>query len=103
MGYEPEAPLGLRAFQINLGTEISSSILKSIYVGIGYDLRVVSLNLFAGFFRTDQLAPGYFVGQDIVNQKTDGVPLVGKSDYWIGVCLGLPINLAGIFGKILGL
>jgi hypothetical protein len=102
-GVEPEAPQSWRNIHFNLGTEVSSSILKSLHFGLGYDLGVASLNVFFGYSRVDRLAPGYSVGQDIVNQKIDGVPLVGEQNWQVGLCLGLPINLALVFGKILGL
>lgn len=102
-GIEPEAPLTWRNIHFNLGTEISSSIMKSLYIGIGYDFRFFSINLFGGFYKINELAAGYYVNQDVINKKIENLPLIEKCDKLCGLAVSFPINLAAIFGKILGL
>ncbi len=104
-GIEPEGPLSWKNIHLNLGTELSSSIMKSLYVGAGYDFRFFSVNLFYGITKASVLPEEYsiYVNQTIANNKITSLPLLEKWDKFAGLAISFPFSLAVIFGKLIGL
>jgi hypothetical protein len=90
---------------LDIGSEISSSILQNFYAGVGYDFNYLSISGFLGFLQEDGLPAEYqgFVGQTIENKNVAALPLEKKLHVLFGVCISCPINLAAIFGKLIGL
>ncbi|MGE5343671.1 MAG: hypothetical protein ACM3SY_19555 [Candidatus Omnitrophota bacterium] len=105
-GYEPESPIfshPLKRLHFDLGSELSGNIFKKIYFGIGYDLRYLSLSVFAYQENIEVLRQGFEVGGEI-NPKNPAVPLYHKSHTSLGIGLGLPLNSAvNWLGKILSI
>jgi hypothetical protein len=104
-GIEPEGPLSWKNTQLNLGTELSSSIMKSLYVGVGYDFRFFSVNLFYGITKASVLPDEYanYANQTIANKKITSLTLLEKWDKFAGLAISFPFSLAAIFGKLIGL
>jgi len=104
-GIEPEGPLSWKNIHLNLGTELSSSIMKSLYVGAGYDFRFFSVNLFYGIIKASVLPDEYsnYANQTIANIKITSLPLIEKWDKFAGLAISFPFSLAAIFGKLIGL
>jgi hypothetical protein len=104
-GIEPEGPLSWKNIQLNLGTELSSSIMKSLYLGAGYDFRFFSINLFYGITKGSVLPEEYssYANQTIANKKITSLPLIEKWDRFAGLAISFPFSLAAIFGKLIGL
>ena len=99
-GFEPERK---GTFQINVGTEISSSIMASIYLGVGYAKQYYSINIFGGYFTEKVLPDNYSINQPIQNKNISSVPLIDKGRLSVGFSLAFPFTIAGIFGKLIGL
>jgi hypothetical protein len=102
-GFEPERKGN---FQINLGTEISSSILENIYLGVGYATKYLSFNVFIGSCIAEELPSNYsmLINQQIPNKNIDNLPLIKKRQAIIlGLSIAVPISIAGIFGKLIAL
>jgi hypothetical protein len=104
-GIEPEGPLSWKNTHFNLGTELSSSIMKSLYIGAGYDFRFFSVNFFYGITKAPVLPEEYsiYVNRTIVNKKITSLPLLEKWDKFVGFAISFPFSLAAIFGKLIGL
>ncbi len=104
-GIEPEGPLSWKNIQLNLGTELSSSIMKSLYLGAGYDFRFFSISLFYGITKADVLPGEYanYINQTITNKKITSLSLIEKWDKFMGLAISFPFSLAVIFGKLIGL
>jgi len=104
-GIEPEGPLSWKNIHLNLGTELSSSIMKSLYVGAGYDFGFFSVNLFYGITKASVLPDEYsiYINQTIANKKITSLPLLEKWDKFAGFAISFPFSLAAIFGKLIGL
>jgi hypothetical protein len=102
-GFEPDRKGN---FQINLGTEISSSILENIYLGVGYATKAISFNVFVGSCIAEELPNNYskLINQQIPNKNIDNLPLIKKRQAIIfGLSIAVPISIAGIFGKLIAL
>jgi hypothetical protein len=106
-GFEPaRKALDKHRVHFNLGTEISKSILERIYLGVGYDLTYMSINLFWSNGKSDVLPEEYrpYVNNEIPNPGIDSVPLQKINQNVIGISLSLPFNFAAsLIGNLLGL
>lgn len=103
-GFEPEdRAFSYRRIQLNLATELSSSIFKKIYFGLGYDFTYFSISTLFRFGGVQELQSGFMVGDQVSNSiKT--VPTVSKNRLDWGITFCLPLDLmTGWLGKILGL
>jgi len=99
-GFEPERK---GHFQINAGTELSSSIMGSIYIGVGYARKYYSINIFGGYFTEKVLSDNYSKNQVIQNKNIDSVPLIDHGRLSVGLTVAVPFSIAGVFGKLIGL
>jgi len=104
-GIEPEGPLSWKNIHLNLGTELSRSIMKSLYIGAGYDFRFFSVNLFYGITTASVPPDEYsiYVNRTIANKRITSLPLIEKWDKFAGLAISFPFSLAAIFGKLIGL
>lgn len=107
-GFEPGRRITpdnfFRRFHLNIGTEVSKSVLKKMYLGVGYELKTVSINIFYSRGKEDVLADGYAPGTVIVNPKITSVPVSSKSISRWGIAVSLPIDIAtNLLGKIIGI
>jgi hypothetical protein len=105
-GFEPEdGTLSYRRIQLNIGTEISSSIFKQIYFGPGYDFTYCSIGVLFRYGETQELQSGFNVGELITNgiAYQEPVPLVSKNKFGWGLTLCLPVDfLFSWLGKAVG-
>jgi len=103
-GFEPEGEaFSFGRIQLNLATELSSSIFKKIYFGLGYDLTYFSISVLARFGAAQELQSGFSVGDQVSNSiKT--VPTVSKNRLNWGVIVCLPLDLMiSWLGKSMGI
>jgi hypothetical protein len=103
-GFEPEGKtFSYGRIQLNLATELSSSIFKKIYFGPGYDFTYFSLSVLFRFGATQEVQSGFKVG-DQVSSSIKTVPTVSKNrlDWGLTVCLPLDLMI-GWLGKSLGI
>ena len=103
-GFEPEGKaFSYRRIQLNLATEISSSIFKKIYFGPGYDFTYFSISVLARYGTTQELRSGFKVG-DQVSSSIKTIPTFSKYrlDWGVTVCLPLDLMINWL-GKSLGL
>jgi hypothetical protein len=103
-GFEPEGEcISYRRIQLNLATELSSSIFKKIYFGPGYDFTYFSISVLARFGATQELQSGFKPG-DQVNSSIKTVPTLSKNKLNWGVTISLPLDLMiGWLGRSLGI
>lgn len=103
-GFEPEGKaFSYGRIQLNLATELSSSIFKKIYFGPGYDFTYFSISVLFRFGATQELQSGFKVGNQ-VSSSIKTVPAVSKNrlDWGVTVCLPLDLMI-GWLGKSLGI
>lgn len=104
-GFEPSRNLFdqfWRRFQLDIGTELSGSIFKKIYIGLGCNLKLFSANLFAciGDFR--RLRKGYEPHESI-SDKINTIPFEPEFGARLGVSFCIPFDFAaGWIGKVIG-
>jgi len=102
-GFEPEGKCDYRRIQVNLATELSSSIFKKIYFGLGYDFTYFSIS-FLGRLATVQELQGGFQVTDSVPSGLKSVPTVSRNKFDLGVTFCMPMDLIiGWLGRSLGL
>jgi hypothetical protein len=102
--FEPDGEcLSYRRIQLNLATELSSSIFKKIYFGLGYDLTYASISLLGRFATVQELQSGFKPGDQITG-GLKSVPTVSKNklDWGLTVCMPMNLMIAWL-GKSLGL
>ena len=93
-----------KRLHLNIGTEISESVLKKIYLGLGFEIKHFSINLFVSHGKEDILDPDYEVDEEIVNPAITAVPLSKEPQWRLGMGLSFPLDLAtSILGKLIGL
>jgi hypothetical protein len=106
LGFEPEGPIcSPRRLHLNIGTELSKSILDKLYFGVGYDFNFCSMNLFLGMGHEDSLPDEYlnWIGKEIPNNNIGSLPFVKKYKKSWGFAISIPFNFATTIGKIFGL
>jgi hypothetical protein len=103
-GLEPEGKFfSYRRIQLNLATELSGSIFKKVYFGLGYDLTYVSVGALFRYGETRALQSGFMVG-DRVPAGLDTAPTVSKNRLDVGLTVCLPLHLMiGWLGRSLGI
>ena len=103
-GFEPEGEcISCRRIQLNLATELSSSIFKKIYFGPGYDFTYFSISVLARFGATQELQSGFKPGDQVTSSITT-VPTLSKNKLDWGVTICLPLDLMlGWLGRSLGI
>lgn len=103
-GFEPEGKaFSYRRIQLNLATELSSSIFKKIYFGPGYDFTFFSIGVLFRYGETQELRSGFKVG-DQVSSSIKTVPTVSKNKLDWGITVCLPLNLMiNWLGRSLGI
>jgi hypothetical protein len=103
-GFEPESKcISRRRIQLNLATELSSSIFKKIYFGPGYDFTYFSISVLARFGATQELQSGFKPG-DQVTSSINTVPTLSKNKLDLGVTISFPLDLMiGWLGRSLGI
>ncbi|MBN2346447.1 MAG: hypothetical protein JXO51_08635 [Candidatus Aminicenantes bacterium] len=106
-GFNPaRKALDEHRLHLNVGTEISKSILERIYLGVGYDLTYMSVNLFWSSGKRDALLEAYipYINREIPNAAIGSVPLRKVHQAVVGISLSLPFNFAAsLIGNLLGL
>jgi hypothetical protein len=103
-GMEPDGNyFSYRRIQLNLATEVSTSIFKKIYLGLGYDFTFASISLLGRFATVQELQSGFKPGDKITGGITS-VPTVSGNKFDLGVAICMPAELIMAWlGKALGL
>jgi len=106
-GIEPKRKLSgkylHKNLHLNIGVEISKNILEKGYLGFGYQIKNLSLDLFYSVGRENVLAPGF---EDFIDKTVQGlekVPYVKKNVNRWGVAISLSFPTAKLFSKVLAL
>jgi hypothetical protein len=107
-GIEPERKIEFKhfyqRFHFNVGTEVSNTILKRLYLGLGFEFSNFSLNIFYSTGKEDKHDPDYPPGTVIKNPKITTVPLIKESISRWGIVISVPIDVAtGPLGKLIGI
>lgn len=102
-GFEPKGrAFSYRRIQLNLATELSSSVFKKIYFGSGYDFTYFSISILLRYGAVQELQDGFEVG-DQLSSSIKTLPTVSKNRLDWGITFCLPLDLmTGWLGKILG-
>ena len=93
-----------KRFHLNLGTELSESVLKKFYFGLGFEIKHFSINVFVSHGKEDTIGPGYEVGDEIKNPAITTAPIKEELQWRWGLGLSFPLDLAtSILGRLIGL
>jgi len=105
-GFEPGKPLGiesLRRIHFDFGTEISDKIFERIYLGVGYDFKYFSLDLFVIMGKYSKLDPDFTV-ETMIPATIKSVPLKHEFDTSLGFAICFPFDFAANWiGKAMGI
>lgn len=94
--------LTFRRLQLDIGTELSGSIFDKVYIGVGYNLTLVSFNIFACMGEFGKLRNHYKTWEPI-SENLKSVPMepAFKIKWGLSICLPFDFAITWI-GKVMG-